>query len=177
MGAFKLGKMTFGSLFKKPETVKYPFEQKPKPMGLKGHIHVDADACILCGMCDRNCATGCISVDKAARTWSIDAFGCIQCGYCVTICPKNCLHMEPDYHPASVEMSRDVVVIPEQHKPAKEASKPAASAAKPDAKAEVAPASNPAATDRDEQLEALISLMDAGAAEKVREALTRCPTA
>ena len=36
MGAFKLGKMTFGSLFKKPETVLYPFEKKPQPEGLKG---------------------------------------------------------------------------------------------------------------------------------------------
>ena len=49
MGSFKLGGMTFGSLFKKPETVLYPFEQKPAPAGLKGHIENDASACILCG--------------------------------------------------------------------------------------------------------------------------------
>ena len=28
MAFFNLGKMTFGSLFKKPETLKYPFEKK-----------------------------------------------------------------------------------------------------------------------------------------------------
>lgn len=53
MGSFKLGGMTFGSLFKKPETVLYPFEQKPAPVGLKGHIENDASACILCGICSQ----------------------------------------------------------------------------------------------------------------------------
>ena len=36
MGGFKLGKMTLGSLFKKPETVLYPVEKKEAPAGLKG---------------------------------------------------------------------------------------------------------------------------------------------
>ena len=42
MGSFKLGGMTFGSLFKKPETVLYPFEQKPAPAGscLAGPVSV-----------------------------------------------------------------------------------------------------------------------------------------
>ena len=57
MGSFKLGGMTFGSLFKKPETVLYPFEQKPAPAGLKGHIENDASACILCGICPKHCLT------------------------------------------------------------------------------------------------------------------------
>lgn len=117
MGAFKLGKMTFGSLFKKPETVLYPVVEKPKPAGLKGHIEVDAAACILCGMCDRNCATNCITVDKAARTWSIDRFQCIQCGYCITVCPKKCLSMDPTYAPASTVRAATTVGIPEQEKP------------------------------------------------------------
>ena len=51
MGGFKLGKMTLGSLFKKPETVLYPVEKKEAPAGLKGHIVNDADVCILCGIC------------------------------------------------------------------------------------------------------------------------------
>ena len=33
MGSFKLGGMTFGSLFKKPETVLYPLETKTPPAG------------------------------------------------------------------------------------------------------------------------------------------------
>ena len=174
MGAFKLGKMTFGSLFKKPETVKYPFETKPQPLGLKGHIRNDVEACILCGMCDRSCPTDCITVDKQAGTWSIDAFGCIQCGYCVTVCPKTCLYMEPDYHPAATQMAAEVFEVPKQPKAAmkgateksvvKEAEKPTEPIAK---KAYELPEDGK----RDEQLERLLAHMDAGASEKVRTAL------
>ena len=38
MGSFKLGKMTLGGLFKKPETLMYPVETKTPPAGLKGHV-------------------------------------------------------------------------------------------------------------------------------------------
>ena len=78
MGSFKLGGMTFGSLFKKPETVLYPFEQKPAPAGLKGHIENDASACILCGICAKSCPADAIAVEKKERTWAIDPFRCVQ---------------------------------------------------------------------------------------------------
>ena len=119
MGVFKLGKMTFGSLFKKPETVLYPIETKPQPVGLKGHIALEAESCILCGMCERNCATDCITVNKQERTWSIDRFQCIQCGYCITVCPKKCLSMNPNYAPASTQHTIDSVEVPQQEKAAK----------------------------------------------------------
>ena len=188
MGAFKLGKMTFGSLFKKPETVLYPIETKPKPAGLKGHIAIDVDTCILCGMCERSCATDCIGVDKQARTWHIDRLQCIQCGYCITVCPKKCLHMDPNYAPATTVHEVDSFEVPEQGKPAKEAAssdKAAAAseaAATPEAavtapiekvsgEAEAATAASKA-TGLDAQVTALLDLMDADKAKKVKAALS-----
>ena len=173
MGVFKLGKMTFGSLFKKPETVLYPIEKKPQPAGLKGHIAIDAESCILCGMCDRSCATSCISVDKQARTWSIDRFQCVQCGYCITVCPKKCLSMDPNYAPASTKHTVDSVDIPAQEKPEKAPVKEKAVAA---AAAEEKPAGSPVPDDvgraaADAVLERSIALLDAEKAEKVRAVL------
>lgn len=95
MGGFKLGKMTLGSLFKKPETVLYPLESKPAPKGLKGCVQNDVSGCILCGICAKRCPCGAIAVDKKARTWTIDRFRCVQCGTCVAECPKGCLEMDP----------------------------------------------------------------------------------
>lgn len=69
MGGFKLGKMTLGSLFKKPETVLYPVEKKEAPAGLKGHIVNDVDVCILCGICQRRCPCAAIVVEKPNRKW------------------------------------------------------------------------------------------------------------
>ena len=113
MGFMKLGGMTFGGLFKKPETVLYPFETKPAPEGLKGTVAVDETTCILCGICQKRCPCDAIAVDKAARTWSINRFSCIQCGYCTRECPKNSLSMEPAQAP--VGRSKDIAVftIPE----------------------------------------------------------------
>ena len=192
MGAFKLGKMTFGSLFKQPETVKYPFETKPQPKGLKGHIRNEVEACILCGMCDKSCPTDSITVDKSSRIWEINAFSCIQCGYCVTVCPKKCLYMEPDYHPAATAINSDRFEIPEQQKVAKPKTEP-----KPEPKAEAKTAEPKAAEKevekpavvsakapqadaapettalKDEQVEHLLSLMSEEASQKAAAALAQ----
>lgn len=113
MGSFKLGGMTFGSLFKKPETLLYPFETKPAPAGLKGHIALDADRCILCGICAKTCPADAIVVEKKERTWSIDPFRCVQCGSCVRACPKTCLVMDPSYTPIAAAQSCTVVFVPD----------------------------------------------------------------
>ena len=114
MGAFKLGTMTLSSLFKKPETVQYPLERKTPPAGLKGHIVIDVNSCILCGICMKNCVTGTIQVDKDKREWSLNPFGCIQCGYCVSACPKHCLSMSPEYWAPASAKEAEVFQIPEK---------------------------------------------------------------
>ena len=59
----KLGKMTLRSVFKKPETVMYPFEQRACPEGRKGTIENDMNLCILCGICLENCPKGAVHGD------------------------------------------------------------------------------------------------------------------
>ncbi len=116
MGSFKLGKMTLGGLFKKPETIQYPAEHRFVPEGLKGHISVDMDHCILCGICMKRCPTGAIQVDRKGSKWAIDRFRCIQCGHCTRECPKHCLTMEPTYAACATKKHLD-----EYFKPAEEA--------------------------------------------------------
>lgn len=113
MGSFRLGGMTLGSLFKKPETLLYPLEEKPAPAGLKGHIVNDVDRCILCGICARVCPAGALAVDKKARTWAIDPFRCVQCGSCVRACPKACLAMDSAYTPIATAQSCTVLEVPD----------------------------------------------------------------
>lgn len=119
MGTLKLGGMTLRSLFKKPETTRYPFEKKTPPPGLKGHIVNDVAGCILCGMCARTCPTDAEVVDKKASTWSIDRFRCVQCGSCIRACPKQCLSMDPAYAPVATSKHVDVFAVPVREKKAK----------------------------------------------------------
>lgn len=101
MGSFKLGLMTLGSLFKKPETLLYPFDKKEPYKGQKGHVVNDAELCILCGICQKVCPCHAIDVSKEGRMWQINPFLCVQCGSCVRSCPKKCLSMDPSYTPVS----------------------------------------------------------------------------
>lgn len=103
MGGFKLGRMTLRSLFKKPETVLYPVEKRYEPEGLKGHIEVDIKNCTMCGVCQKRCPTGAITVDKEAGTWTINRFDCIQCRTCVRDCSFGCLTMLPTYQKPSTD--------------------------------------------------------------------------
>ena len=104
MGGFKLGKMTLRSLFGKPETVRYPFEEPEHPAALRGKVVFSPENCIYCGICEKRCPTGAISVNKKDSTWSIDHFKCIQCDTCVRECPKGCLSMDAVLvHPSTVK--------------------------------------------------------------------------
>lgn len=87
------------NLFSKPVTKKYPEEPAVYPERMRGHIEIDIDQCISCGLCTRNCPPRCITVDKNAGTWTINRFDCIACGYCTQKCPKKCLHLVPGYQP------------------------------------------------------------------------------
>ena len=120
MGVFTFGGVTFGSLFKKPETLLYPVQTKPQPAGLKGQVAIAPDDCIVCGICQKTCPCSAITVDKKARTWSINRFRCVQCGSCIAACPKDCLSMNPDYAKPSTEKHEDSFQLPEQKKAVKE---------------------------------------------------------
>ena len=112
----KLGSMTFGSLFKRPETLLYPIETKEPPQGLKGTVKNEVETCILCSICAKKCPCDAIVVDKPGRTWKINHYQCIQCGSCVRECPKKCLVMSPERPPIATSFDFEVFEVPEQPK-------------------------------------------------------------
>lgn len=118
------------NLFSKPATSNYPFEPATYPERSRGHIEIDIDDCIMCGMCQRKCPSGAITVDRASKTWSIERMGCVQCENCVAGCPKKCLHIVPGYTAPSAEKTVDSF-----QQPIKEAPAPSADATESDAPA------------------------------------------
>lgn len=100
------------NLFSKPATTKYPAVPKEYPERTRGHVEIDIENCILCGMCMRSCPPRAIQVDRAGSKWSIERFDCIQCGYCVEKCPKKCLKIVPGYTEPQQKKSRFVVDKP-----------------------------------------------------------------
>ena len=90
-------KTVMKNLFSKPATNPYPQVARIYPERTRGHICIDIDTCIFCGLCSRNCPSNAIRVDRAGKDWSIERFGCVQCGYCIEVCPKKCLTMAQSY--------------------------------------------------------------------------------
>ncbi len=118
MGVFKIGKMIMRSLFSKPATLMYPVIPRVYGEKTRGHIEVDMDACVLCGICSKKCPTNAIEVNRKAKEWSISRLQCIQCNCCVEYCPKNCLYMKNSYSPSTTVKERDVFKKAEAAKPA-----------------------------------------------------------
>lgn len=105
------------NLFSKPVTKNYPAEPAVYPERSRGHIEININDCIMCGMCQRKCPSSAITVDRATRTWSIERMGCVQCENCVTGCPKNCLSIKPGYTEPSENKTVDSYSQPIPEKP------------------------------------------------------------
>ncbi|MBN1168214.1 MAG: 4Fe-4S dicluster domain-containing protein [Methanospirillaceae archaeon] len=103
MRAFTITRTIVRMLFRGPATIRYPKEPAQIKERSRGHITMDITTCIFCRLCEKNCISQAITVDKEERTWTIDRMRCIICGECVTACPKDCLRIDPRYHPPVTE--------------------------------------------------------------------------
>ena len=77
---FILAGRVLKNLFREPATTKYPFEPVDFPERMRGHVRIQIEDCITCGLCMRSCPSDAITVDRKAGTWTIARFDCVQCG-------------------------------------------------------------------------------------------------
>ena len=53
----------------------------------------DPSKCVYCTICAKKCPADALSVDRAAKTWTLDEEKCVACGTCAGACPKKCIIM------------------------------------------------------------------------------------
>ncbi|MDR0569896.1 MAG: 4Fe-4S binding protein [Clostridiales Family XIII bacterium] len=97
MAILKIGGMIMRSLFRRPATLMYPVVKRDWQERTRGHIEIDVESCIFCGICAKKCPTDALAVSRDEKSWTIQRMQCIQCSCCVEVCPKKCLMNEPDY--------------------------------------------------------------------------------
>jgi glutamate synthase (NADPH/NADH) small chain len=96
-----------GFLFKKPKTLRYPFELKEPAQRYRGFHLNDWEKCTGCGNCADICPNEAIDMVKIAELKSkpgaknerpqLDYGRCCFCGLCVDICPPGSLRLSRDY--------------------------------------------------------------------------------
>ena len=53
----------------------------------------DPAKCVYCTLCAKKCPAGALTVDRAAKTWTLDEDLCVGCGTCAEACPKKAILM------------------------------------------------------------------------------------
>ena len=93
----------FNQLFKKPATVNYPTVKKEAEPHFRGKLKFDADKCIGCKFCMRDCPSKAIDIEKIESeegkkfkaTVYLDR--CLYCAQCVDSCPKAALEATKEF--------------------------------------------------------------------------------
>jgi NADH-quinone oxidoreductase chain I len=97
------------SLFKKPVTVKYPYEPMPMPPHFRGKLKFTPEKCIGCMMCVKDCPAKAIKIIKVGEKKfeaEIDLGKCVYCAQCVDSCPKKALEITPEFELAQIDKKK-----------------------------------------------------------------------
>jgi formate hydrogenlyase subunit 6/NADH:ubiquinone oxidoreductase subunit I len=94
------------NLGRKPATVLYPKERLPLPPNFRGRPVFDPEKCVGCKICERDCPSGVITIEKVAEktfacTFALDR--CIFCGQCADSCPRKAITMSQIFELATFE--------------------------------------------------------------------------
>jgi formate hydrogenlyase subunit 6/NADH:ubiquinone oxidoreductase subunit I len=96
-------------LAKKPATVLYPFVKVEMPENFRGKLKFEAEKCIGCKLCMRDCPSDAIHITKVGDKQfeaELDLDKCIYCGQCVDTCPKQALCATKEYELAGFDRKK-----------------------------------------------------------------------
>jgi NADH-quinone oxidoreductase subunit I len=114
--------ITFGHIFKKTPTVRYPEQKRPFSNVFRG-LHVlnrdeeGRERCTACGLCAVACPAEAITMEAAERQrgeehlyreekyaakYEINMLRCIFCGLCEEACPKDAIYLSETFAPSNL---------------------------------------------------------------------------
>jgi NADH-quinone oxidoreductase subunit I len=113
--------ITFGHIFRKKATIKYPEQKRPFSPVFRG-LHIlnrdeeGRERCTACGLCAVSCPAEAITMEAAERKtgeeglyreekyaakYEINMLRCIFCGLCEEACPKDAIYLTETFAPAN----------------------------------------------------------------------------
>ncbi len=109
-----------------PTTQRFPNREAPAA-AFRGHVGMDADLCVTCGICAEVCVSAAIKVVPAEATcaWIYDPAACTFCGSCVEHCPVDALTQAADRGSACARPGDQAVTITVEYPACTECGRPA----------------------------------------------------
>ena len=114
--------VTGREMFRRPITLKYPYEKREVPYRFRGMLVNDVTICGVCQQCARICPSSCLEMKgekvesvRRPKYWKIDYSKCCWCNLCVEVCPDHSLVMSHEYEMVFTDrtkMIRDFVADP-----------------------------------------------------------------
>ena len=111
------GEMIFsvlGSLFRKPATMKYPFEKFQMPDHFRGQPKFKSELCTGCRLCIRDCPSQAITITKIGEKKfeaSIDLGKCVYCAQCAETCPRKVIDITTNFELTQLDRGQLKVVF------------------------------------------------------------------
>jgi len=78
-------------------TIRYPKQKPVIPERFRGKHLWDEKMCIFCLLCEKQCPTSAIKIDRERKTYTVDLGNCIFCGRCEQVCPTNAVKLGKKY--------------------------------------------------------------------------------
>jgi formate hydrogenlyase subunit 6/NADH:ubiquinone oxidoreductase subunit I len=114
---FSLVPQLWNTLRSRPITVRYPFESLKLPPYFRGRVAIEAENCVGCGLCVRDCpANGLILERNGKKRFRLIHYPdrCAYCGQCEDNCRSSAIRLINEYVPATTEREELVHVLVER---------------------------------------------------------------
>jgi formate hydrogenlyase subunit 6/NADH:ubiquinone oxidoreductase subunit I len=98
-----------GSLFRKPATMRYPFEKFRMPKDFRGQPKFKSELCTGCRLCIRDCPSQAITITKVGDKKfeaSIDLGKCVYCAQCAETCPRKVIDITTEFELTQLERGK-----------------------------------------------------------------------
>ncbi len=108
------------TLFETPITGRYPFEPLHLPTGFRGKVVMQADLCVGCGLCVRDCPSFALKIDRFGKQQfriTYDPLCCAYCGQCEISCHRGAIQLTNEFHPATSHYQNLLKILVERNLP------------------------------------------------------------